>query len=123
MQEILCNFKGTLSPKTISYQVTEAWPQGAQKNKYFINWSDCEMTCGTFTDADWEDCIFEGFLNGDPKSSALLVTGCLDEDNSVQIHSEKYGDHIFTTDVFTDEARALVFDEDEFDYEYEDYEE
>ena len=51
------------------------------------------------------------------------MTGCLDEDNGVLIHSKKYGNHIFSTDVYTDEAKALVFDENEFDYEYEDYSE
>jgi hypothetical protein len=112
-----CKAKPEIQPRNVS----EAWPQGERSNNYVITWSDCEITCCTFTEASWEDCIFEGFVNGDP-GSTILVTGCLDEDQGVQIHSKKFGNHIFTTDVFTDEAMALVFDEDDFYYDYEDYE-
>ena len=44
------------------------------------------------------------------------------EDNCVQINSTMFGNHIFTTDVFTNEARAMVFDEDEYEYQYDDEE-
>lgn len=67
---------------------------------------------------DMDDCIFSGVVEGDLEST-LLVTGCEDEDIDVQIHSEVFGDWIFPTK--NGEALAIVFDEDDYDYEYKDY--
>lgn len=109
-------------PETHPRNISEAWPEVEQPNKYFINLSNCETICSTFKEVSFEDCIFEGVLDDDP-GSTVLVTGCPQEDNCVQINSKKFGNHIFTTDVFTNEARALEFDEDDYDYDDAEYDE
>ena len=85
---------------------------------FYIQWSDCKHNFAKITEADEKNCIFDGKMEDDP-SSKVLITGCYGEDNGVQIHSEVYGDWLFTTR--DGRAFALEFNEDEDHYEYVDY--
>eukprot|EP00092_Neocalanus_flemingeri_P031889 GFUD01034641.1.p1 GENE.GFUD01034641.1~~GFUD01034641.1.p1 ORF type:complete len:206 (-),score=38.87 GFUD01034641.1:82-660(-) len=87
--------------------------------RFSITWSDCVTNYANITEED-DSCIYKGVMEDDSKSS-VLVTGCKEID--VQIHSEVYGDWIFT--VRNGSAMALVIDDVphwEPDYET-DYEE
>merc|ERR1712129_103387 len=108
-----CQANPEINPRNISM----AW-LSLDGDKFFITWSDCSINTCTITKADTEDCIFEGHIDDDADST-VLVTGCLEEDNGVQIQSKVHGDVFFITDPFTLRARALVFDSSDF-YE-EDY--
>ena len=57
-------------------------------------WSDNDTTTVSLEDQD--DCIYRGQFREDP-ASAVLVTGCEDEDFDVFYQSAKIGDNIFST--------------------------
>ena len=89
------------------------------ESTYFLmTWSDCKTTNAVITSAQKEWCIFDGVMEGDP-ASKVVVTGCFDEDNAVQIHSKVHGDQIFETR--QGRALALEFDPEDYDYIYDDY--
>merc|ERR1712204_128582 len=95
-----CQANPEINPRNISM----AW-LSLDGDKFFITWSDCSINTCTITKADLVDCIFKGYIEDDAESR-VLVTGCIEEDNGVQIQSKVYGDILFLTDPFTLRARA-----------------